>query len=206
VSEKTYLIAGLGNIGAEYSSTRHNVGFMILDAWAQASGIVFSTERYGDLAHFRDKGRELWLLKPSTYMNLSGNAVRYWQNRLEVPLQNIMVICDDLNLPFGTVRMRKSGSDGGHNGLKNIEEMLGTRDFARTRVGVGHDFAQGAQVGFVLGSFSEEQMEALPEIEKRVTGGMRTWVLAGPEKAMTELNSKANPPKEAKNEENSPKI
>ncbi len=206
MSEKTYLVAGLGNIGAEYSSTRHNVGFMILDAWAQASNIVFSTERYGDIAHFRDKGREIWLLKPSTYMNLSGNALRYWQTRLEVPLENIMVICDDLNLPFGTVRMRKSGSDGGHNGLKNIEELLGTRDFARTRVGVGHDFAQGAQIGFVLSSFSPEQMQALPEIEKKVIGGMRTWVLAGPERAMTELNSKANQQKEAKNEENSPKV
>ena len=206
MSEKTYLVAGLGNIGAEYSSTRHNVGFMILDAWAQASNIVFSTERYGDVAHFRDKGREIWLLKPSTYMNLSGNAVRYWQTKLEVPLENIMVICDDLNLPFGTVRMRKSGSDGGHNGLKNIEELLGTRDFARTRVGVGHDFAQGAQIGFVLGSFSPEQMQALPEIEKKVIGGMRTWVLAGAERAMTELNSKANQQIEAKIEENSPKV
>ncbi len=200
MSEKTYLIAGLGNIGAEYSSTRHNVGFMILDAWAQASGIVFSTERYGDVARLRDKGRELWLLKPSTYMNLSGNAVRYWQSRLDIPTENIMVICDDLNLPFGTVRMRKSGSDGGHNGLKNIEEALGTRDFARTRVGVGHDFAQGEQIGFVLGSFSPEQTEALPQIEKKVIGGMRTWVLAGPERAMSELNSKANQPIEAKNE------
>lgn len=206
MSEKTYLIAGLGNIGAEYSSTRHNVGFMILDAWVQASGIVFSTERYGDVARLRDKGRELWLLKPSTYMNLSGNAVRYWQSRLDIPLENVMVICDDLNLPFGTVRMRKSGSDGGHNGLKNIEEALGTRDFARTRVGVGHDFAQGGQIGFVLGSFSPEQAEALPQIEKKVIGGMRTWVLAGPEKAMSELNSKANQPKEAKNEEISPKV
>ena len=206
MSEKTYLVAGLGNIGAEYSSTRHNVGFMILDAWAQASNIVFSTERYGDVAHFRDKGREIWLLKPSTYMNLSGNAVRYWQTRLEVPLENIMVICDDLNLPFGTVRMRKSGSDGGHNGLKNIAELLGTRDFARTRVGVGHDFTQGAQIGFVLGSFSPEQMQTLPEIEKKVIGGMRTWVLTGAERAMTELNSKANQQKEAKIEENSPKV
>ncbi len=201
MSEKTFLIAGLGNIGAEYSSTRHNVGFMILDAWAQASGIVFSTERYGDIARLRDKGRELWLLKPSTYMNLSGNAVRYWQSRLDIPTENIMVICDDLNLPFGTVRMRKSGSDGGHNGLKNIEEALGTRDFARTRIGVGHDFAQGEQIGFVLGSFSPEQTEALPQIGKRVIGGVRTWVLAGPDKAMSELNGKANRPKEAKNEE-----
>ncbi len=201
MSEKTFLIAGLGNIGAEYSSTRHNVGFMILDAWAQASGIVFSTERYGDIARLRDKGRELWLLKPATYMNLSGNAVRYWQSRLDIPTGNIMVICDDLNLPFGTVRMRKSGSDGGHNGLKNIEEALGTRDFARTRVGVGHDFAQGEQIGFVLGSFSPEQTEALPQIGKRVIGGVRTWVLAGPDKAMSELNGKANRSKEAKNEE-----
>ena len=201
MSEKTYLIAGLGNIGAEYSSTRHNIGFMILDAWTQASGIVFSTGRYGDIALRRDKGREIWLLKPSTYMNLSGNAVRYWQGKLDVPAENLMFICDDLNLPFGTVRMRKSGSDGGHNGLKNIEEMLGTRDFARTRVGVGHDFGPGGQIDFVLGSFSPEQMEKIPQMAEKVISGMRTWVLAGPQRAMTELNSKATPTGETKSEE-----
>ena len=143
MSEKSYLVVGLGNIGPEYATTRHNIGFMILDAWAQASNVVFSTQRYGDLTTIRIKGREFHLLKPSTYMNLSGNAVRYWFGKLDIPLENLVIICDDLNLPFGTVRMRKSGSDGGHNGLKNIEAMLQTRDYARIRVGVGHEFEQG---------------------------------------------------------------
>lgn len=174
---------------------------MTLDAWAQASNVIFSTERYGDIATVKDKGRELVLLKPSTYMNLSGNAIRYWQTRLDIPVENIMVICDDLNLPFGTVRMRKSGSDGGHNGLKNIQELLCTKDFARTRMGVGHDFTQGGQVDFVLGKFSREQMEQLPEIEKKVIEGVRTWALAGIEKAMTSLNSKQTVSKNPQTEE-----
>ena len=116
-----YLIVGLGNIGAEYARTRHNMGFMVLDAWAQASNAVFKTVRYGDIAEISYKGRNLILLKPSTYMNLSGNAVRYWLNKESIPVENLLVICDDLNLPFGSVRMRKKGSDGGHNGLKNIQ-------------------------------------------------------------------------------------
>ena len=175
---------------------------MTLDAWAQASNVVFSTERYGDIATVKDKGREFRLLKPSTYMNLSGNAVRYWQGRLDIPTDHIMIICDDLNLPFGTARMRKSGSDGGHNGLKNIQEQLGTKDFARTRIGVGHDFAQGGQVNFVLGSFSEEQMAELPAIEKRVIEGVRTWALAGIERAMTALNNKEKAETKPQKEEN----
>ena len=121
-----YLVAGLGNIGAEYASTRHNMGFMVLDAWAQASNTVFRTERYGDVAEISFKGRKFYLLKPSTYMNLSGNAVRYWMDKLKLPLENLIVICDDLNLPFGTIRMRKNGSDGGHNGLKDIQARLET--------------------------------------------------------------------------------
>lgn len=163
---------------------------MTLDTWAQASNVLFSTERYGDMASVKDKGREFLLLKPSTYMNLSGNALRYWQGRLNIPTEHIMVICDDLNLPFGTARMRRSGSDGGHNGLKNIQELLGTKDFARTRIGVGHDFAQGGQVDFVLGKFSGEQLAELPAIEKKVIEAVRTWALAGIERAMTALNSK----------------
>ena len=202
MSEKSYLVTGLGNIGAEYAATRHNIGFMILDAWAQASNVVFTTDRYGDVATIKLKGREFHLLKPSTYMNLSGNAVRYWLQRLDIPVSNLAVICDDLNLPFGTARMRKSGSDGGHNGLKNIQELLGTKDFARTRIGVGHDFAQGGQVNFVLGSFSEEQMAELPAIEKRVIEGVRTWALAGIERAMTALNSKEKVETKPQKEEN----
>ena len=131
-----YLIVGLGNIGSEYASTRHNMGFMVLDAWAKASNAVFSTERYGDVAKVSFKGRHFTLLKPSTYMNLSGNAVRYWVQRLDIPLENLLVISDDLNLPFGTLRMKKNGSAGGHNGLENIEELLGTQDYCRIRIGI----------------------------------------------------------------------
>ena len=190
---------GLGNIGPEYATTRHNIGFMILDAWAQASNVVFSTERYGDLATIRLKGREFHLLKPSTYMNLSGNAVRYWFGKLDIPPENLVIICDDLNLPFGTVRMRKSGSDGGHNGLKNIEAMLQTRDYARIRVGVGHEFEQGAQIDFVLGQFDDAQAKQIPEIAERIISGLKTWSFIGIDKAMTQLNTK---PKKAESTEN----
>ena len=136
------------------------------------------------------KGREFVLLKPSTYMNLSGNAVRYWLRKLDIPQENLVVVCDDLNLPFGTVRMRQSGSDGGHNGLKNIELLLESRDYARIRVGVGHDFQQGGQVDFVLGRFSPEQAEQIPARAKKVISGIQTWAFVGAQKAMTELNSK----------------
>ena len=134
-----YLIVGLGNIGVEYANTRHNMGFMVLDAWAQASNILFESGRYGYTATVSFKGRKFTLLKPSTYMNLSGKAVRYWVNELKIPLENLLVISDDLNIPFGTVRLRKSGSAGGHNGLTNINELLGTQEYARVRMGIGND-------------------------------------------------------------------
>lgn len=190
MSEKSYLVTGLGNIGAEYADTRHNIGFMILDAWAQASNVVFTTDRYGDVATIKLKGREFHLLKPSTYMNLSGNAVRYWLQRLDIPISNLAVICDDLNLPFGTIRMRKAGSNGGHNGLRNIEELLQTREYTRIRVGVGHEFEQGRQVDFVLGAFSPEQSRQIPDMADRIVGGIKTWAFVGADKAMTQLNSK----------------
>ena len=146
VSEKCYLVVGLGNIGAEYAATRHNIGFMILDAWAQASNVVFEPGRYGDMTVVRDKGREFHLLKPSTYMNLSGNAVRYWQQKLDLPLDHILIICDDINLPFGAIRLRASGSPGGHNGLENIEQLLGTPAYPRLRIGIGNEYAEGQLV------------------------------------------------------------
>ena len=164
---------------------------MVLDAWAQASNISFSPGRYGDMAVDSIKGRKFYLLKPSTYMNLSGNAVRYWLQELEIPLENLIVICDDINLPFGTIRMRLSGSDGGHNGLWNIEELLETRNYARIRVGVGHDFSEGGQINFVLGHFSLDELPQLPGITEKVAGGVKTWALAGAQKAMTELNTRA---------------
>ena len=185
-----YLVAGLGNIGAEYARTRHNMGFMVLDAWSQASNAVFTTQRYGDLASLSIKGRTVWLLKPSTYMNLSGNAVRYWLQKLPVTQERLIVICDDINLPFGTLRMRKNGSDGGHNGLKNIAETLGSTDYVRIRMGVGHDFSRGAQVDYVLGNLSEEESSQMPELCKSVIQGVNDWIFAGADRAMNVLNAK----------------
>lgn len=138
-----YLIVGLGNIGAEYAETRHNIGFKVLDALAEASSAVFSSARYGAVAECRHRGRQLILLKPSTYMNLSGKAVRYWLDAEKIPIENLLVIVDDIALPFGQLRMRTKGSDGGHNGLKNINELLGHNNYSRIRFGIGGDFPQG---------------------------------------------------------------
>jgi len=190
VSERTFLVVGLGNIGAEYFNTRHNIGFMILDAWAQASNIVFEPARYGDIAVAKIKGREFYLLKPSTYMNLSGNAVRYWIQKLDIPLENVVIICDDLNIPFGSIRMRKSGSDGGHNGLKNIQELIETQNYARIRLGIGNDFEQGRQVDFVLGKFEDEQVTEIQEMSKKIVSGMSTWAFLGIDRAMSQINTK----------------
>ena len=187
---ESYLVVGLGNIGPEYARTRHNMGFMVLDAWSQASNAVFTTQRYGDLTSLSIKGRNVWLLKPSTYMNLSGNAVRYWLQKLPVTQERLIVICDDINLPFGTLRMRKNGSDGGHNGLKNIAETLGSTDYVRIRMGVGHDFSRGAQVDYVLGNLSEEESSQMPELCKSVIQGVNDWIFAGADRAMNVLNAK----------------
>ena len=156
-----YLIVGLGNIGNEYAGTRHNIGFRVLDALAKASNLVFEDKRYGAVASLSLKGQQLVLLKPSTYMNLSGNAVRYWMNKENVPLERILVVVDDLALPFGALRMKPSGSDAGHNGLKNIASVLGTQAYARLRFGIGNDFPRGEQIGFVLGQFTEEDLETM---------------------------------------------
>ena len=187
---ESYLVAGLGNIGPEYAGTRHNMGFMVLDAWAHASNTAFETHRYGDIAALSIKGRNIYLLKPSTYMNLSGNAVRYYLTKLPVTIERTIVICDDINLPFGTIRMRRSGSDGGHNGLKNIEETIGTKDYARIRMGVGHDFAQGGQVDYVLGALTEEEKALMPELSQKVIQGVIDWIFVGPDRAMNALNAK----------------
>ena len=187
---ESYLVAGLGNIGPEYAGTRHNMGFMVLDAWAHASNISFETHRYGDVAVLSLKGRNIYLLKPSTYMNLSGNAVRYYLGKLPVTTERLLVICDDINLPFGTLRMRKSGSDGGHNGLKNIEETIETRDYTRIRMGVGHDFPEGSQIDYVLGDLSEEEKKLMPELCEKVIQGITDWIFVGPDRAMNTLNTK----------------
>ena len=184
-----YLVVGLGNVGAEYAATRHNIGFMVLDALAGASNAVFQTSRYGDTATLSIKGRQITLLKPSTYMNLSGNAVRYWVNKMNLPLENLLVICDDLNLPFGSMRMRKKGSDGGHNGLKNIEAMLGTQEYARIRIGIGNDFKAGGQVDFVIGRMRPEELEAVPGICEKAMAGIRDFVMMGADRAMNSFNT-----------------
>lgn len=185
-----YLIVGLGNIGDEYRHTRHNIGFMILDALAGASNISFSTERYGDVAHARLKNKQLVLLKPSTYMNLSGEAVRYWSQREKISVDHILVLVDDLALPFGAIRMKGSGSDAGHNGLKNIAAMLGTQAYPRLRFGIGSDFARGHQVDYVLGRFTPEQQESLPERIDIAIDAIKTFVLAGLQTAMCNYNNK----------------
>ncbi len=196
-----YLIVGLGNIGVEYVNTRHNMGFMVLDAWAQASNIFFESGRYGYMATVSFKGRKFHLLKPSTYMNLSGKAVRYWMNELKIPVENLLVISDDLNIPFGTLRLRKNGSAGGHNGLTNINELIGTQDYARIRVGIGNEFGRGQQVNYVLGELSDEEAAEMPEISKRVIEGVKAWATIGADRAMNVVNTK---PKQPKTSENGP--
>ena len=168
------------------------MGFMILDAWAQASNVVFESGRYGSIATISFKGRKFTLLKPSTYMNLSGKAVRYWVNELKVPLEQLLVISDDLNLPFGTLRLRKNGSAGGHNGLTNINDMLGTQEYARIRAGIGNSFSRGGQIDFVLGELSSEELEQMPQICSRAIEGIKAFAMMGPDKAMNIVNTKAN--------------
>lgn len=185
-----YLIVGLGNIGPEYAGTRHNSGFMILDALAEASNISFTTERYGDVARMRLKNKQLVLLKPSTYMNLSGSAVRYWMQKENIAPENLLVLVDDLALPFGAIRLKTRGSDAGHNGLKDIAAQLGTQNYARLRFGIGDDFPRGCQVDYVLGRFTPEQQAALPERLKAADECVKEFVLAGAGPAMCKYNNK----------------
>ena len=190
MSDKEFLIVGLGNIGAEYARTRHNIGFMVLDAWAEASGAVFETGRYGDRTTISSKGRRFHLLKPSTYMNLSGNAVRYWLKELDIPVSQLMVICDDLNLPFGTLRMRPKGSNGGHNGLGHIQSVLGTDRYSRLRVGIGNEFERGMQIQWVLGKYNEEEMKVLEPKFDTACDIIRSFVLSGVDFTMNAFNKK----------------
>ena len=185
-----YLIVGLGNIGDEYAATRHNIGFKVLDALAEASNTSFSTERYGDIAHMRLKNRQLTMLKPSTYMNLSGNAVRYWKEKEGIELENILVIVDDLALPFGAIRIKPSGSDAGHNGLKNIAQMLGTQAYPRLRFGIGNDFPRGCQIDYVLGAFTLDERQRLPVRIDVAVDAIKTFCLAGINVAMNTFNNK----------------
>ena len=185
-----YLIVGLGNIGDEYRNTRHNIGFMILDAFAEASNISFSTQRYGDVGSGRVKNQQVVLLKPSTFMNLSGNAVRYWKDKENIDIEHILVVVDDLSLPVGAIRIRQRGSDAGHNGLKNIAAMLGTENYARLKFGIGNDFPRGCQVDFVLGNFSADDRALLNERIPVAVDAIREYVLAGIGSAMCKYNNK----------------
>lgn len=183
-----YLIVGLGNIGEEYRNTRHNAGFKILDALAEASNISLNAGRYGDVGCGRIKNQQVVLLKPSTYMNLSGNAVRYWKDKEDIDIKNILVLVDDISLPFGAIRIKPGGSDAGHNGLKSIAEMLCTNNYARLRFGVGHDFPRGCQIDYVLGNFTPEQREELPLRLKIAMIAVRKFVLEGAQAAMCAFN------------------
>jgi PTH1 family peptidyl-tRNA hydrolase len=185
-----FLIVGLGNIGSEYSETRHNIGFKVLDALAGASNLFFKTDRYGDVCELKHKGRTFILLKPSTYMNLSGNAVRYWLQQEKIPVENMLVVTDDLALPFGKLRMRGQGSDGGHNGLKHINEILKTTQYARLRFGISAEFSKGQQVDYVLGVWNELEKETLQEHIDRSAKAVLSFGLIGLARTMNEVNTK----------------
>jgi PTH1 family peptidyl-tRNA hydrolase len=184
-----YLIAGLGNIGPEYALTRHNIGFMVLDAFAKASNAVFEDRRYGFVSEMRLRNKSLLLLKPSTFMNLSGNAIRYWMQKEKIETENLLVVVDDLALPFGTLRLKSKGSDAGHNGLKHIQGLIG-QNYPRLRFGIGNDFPRGAQVNFVLDEFSEEEKQKLPERIDMAVDIIRSFCLAGINTTMNQYNNK----------------
>jgi peptidyl-tRNA hydrolase, PTH1 family len=185
-----YLIAGLGNIGDEYQFTRHNIGFEILDALVKASNICFEDKRYGAVCEYKLKGRVFVLLKPSTYVNLSGRAIHYWMQKEKIPVENLLVILDDLALPLGTLRLRSKGSDGGHNGLKNINEVLGRNDYARLRFGISDDFSKGRQVDYVLGRWDKEEEKVLNEKIPVAIEIIKSFGLSGVNITMNQFNNK----------------
>jgi len=185
-----FLIVGLGNIGAEYVNTRHNIGFKILDFLAKKEGLTFETVKLGSLAEYKFKGRTFLLLKPNTYMNLSGKAVQYWMTAAKIPLENIMVITDDLNLSFGTIRIKPKGSDGGHNGLKNINLILNTQQYTRFRFGISDEFKKGKQIDYVLGDWDDTEKTALPERLELASEIIKSFGTAGLENTMTSYNGK----------------
>ena len=185
-----YLIVGLGNIGNEYDGTRHNVGFRVVDALAEAQGATFQDKRYGFVCKTRVKNAELLLLKPSTYMNLSGNAVRYWMQQEKIPVENVLIIVDDLSLPVGAIRMKQNGSDAGHNGLKHIAQMLSTQNYNRLKFGIGNDFPRGGQVDFVLGKFSSEDNKVINEKVPVACDAIKAFALSGMQFAMCHYNNK----------------
>ena len=185
---KKYLIIGLGNIGSEYEETRHNIGFKVVDILAQKENVTFETAKLGAIATFKIKGRSVLCLKPATYMNLSGKALKYWMDKEKVPLENILVVTDDLNLPFGTLRVKTKGSDGGHNGLKDIQNVLQTSNYNRFRFGVGADFGKGRQVDYVLGKWNEAENEQLPERLEKSAELVHAFILSGIQRTMNQFN------------------
>ncbi len=186
---KKFLIVGLGNIGDEYSETRHNIGFKVLDALAKANDFTLETAKLGAIGSFKIKGRSILCLQPSTYMNRSGKAVKYWMEKEKIPLENVLIITDDINLPFGTLRLKTKGSDGGHNGLKDLQEQLQTTKYARLRFGVGADFGQGRQVDYVLGKWNEEEQTKLKERMERILKLLPSFVLSGVAITMNQFNN-----------------
>lgn len=187
-SMKKYLIVGLGNIGPEYAQTRHNIGFKILDALANQENLSFETAKLGDVSTFKIKGRSALLLKPSTYMNLSGKALHYWMEKENIPLENVLVITDDLNLEFGVIRVKTKGSNGGHNGLKDIQNTLNTVNYNRFRFGVGADFGKGRQVDYVLGKWNDDEKTALVERLEKSTEVIKSFILSGITITMNQFN------------------
>ena len=185
-----YLIVGLGNPGLKYAQTRHNIGFDILDRLAKESGSIFETERHADRAEIKFKGRKLILIKPNTFMNLSGKAIQYWLQKEKIPISNLLVISDDLALPFGTLRLKGKGSAGGHNGLKDTEEVLKTSVYSRLRFGIGDDYPRGKQADFVLGSWSKKEETVLDERIEQSTKFIHSFVTVGLNMTMSDLNGK----------------
>ena len=184
------MIAGLGNIGAEYANTRHNIGFKVLDALAKASNIFFTEGRYASIAQLRHKGRTFILIKPTTYMNLSGKAVNYWMQAEKIPVENVLVVVDDIALPFGLLRMRGKGSDGGHNGLKDIANVLGSDAYVRIRMGIGNEFGKGQQVDYVLSEWSASEAEQLPVFIGKAAEAVLSFGTIGLARTMNLFNTK----------------
>jgi len=187
---KKFLIVGLGNIGNQYANTRHNIGFKVLDALAQKEELTFVTQKLGDITTYKFKGRTFILLKPSTYMNLSGKAVQYWMTKEKVPLENLLVITDDLNLPFGNIRVKTKGSDGGHNGLKDIQNTLQTAKYNRFRFGISDEFSKGRQVDYVLGEWTDDENAKLTERFEKSVELIKSFGLAGINNTMNTFNGK----------------
>ncbi|WP_298484796.1 aminoacyl-tRNA hydrolase [uncultured Maribacter sp.] len=187
---KKFLVVGLGNIGNEYAETRHNIGFKVLDTFVADKEASFETQKLGDIAIAKVKGRSILCLKPSTYMNLSGKAIKYWMDKEKIPLENILIITDDINLEFGTFRLKTKGSDGGHNGLKSTQEVLQTASYNRFRFGVGADFGKGKQVDYVLGEWNAEENKALKERLEKASNLITSFVLSGVKNTMNQFNGK----------------